>query len=328
MAAPFVLVAAALTGLPAAASRVSAPRERQSSFDPKKAGFSIKYSAEVANYRDLSTFVLPGTTLGVEVAGPPGPYTLRADGAAAMPGTRAWSWSAPQAPGVYDLRVEGPSGKSASSRDAITLHVFVLVPASQVRNGSLNGYEIGDYPPTPRSEHAIYQPPKGFVEVTKANQDVSVSPHFRLKQFVCKEETSRSFPQYLVLKERLVLELEAILERINLLGFDVNALHVMSAYRTPVYNHAIGDVLYSQHQWGSAADFYVDKDNRNRMDDLNHDGLIDVNDSKYLSDIIGQMLADPAHATFEGGMGFYPGTSAHPPFVHVDVRGTKARWRG
>ena len=64
------------------------------------------------------------------------------------------------------------------------------------------------------------------------------------------------------------------------------------------------------------------------MDDLNHDGLIDVNDSKYLSDIIEQMLADPAHAKFEGGMGFYPATRAHPPFVHVDVRGFKARWRG
>jgi hypothetical protein len=27
-------------------------------------------------------------------------------------------------------------------------------------------------------------------------------------------------------------------------------------------------------------------------------------------------------------MGFYPGTAAHPPFVHVDVRGTRARWQG
>jgi hypothetical protein len=27
-------------------------------------------------------------------------------------------------------------------------------------------------------------------------------------------------------------------------------------------------------------------------------------------------------------MGFYPGTSAHPPFVHIDVRGTAARWKG
>ena len=327
--APLALLAAALTALPAAApARTSTPRDETSSFDTRKAGFSIKYSGEVANYRDLSTFVLPGTTLRVEAAGPAGTYTLRAHDAAPTAGTRAWSWRAPESAGVYDLRVEGPTDSRASSRDAITLHVFVMVPASQVRNGSLNGYEIGSYPAKPLAGQAIYQPPKGFVEVTKANQDVNVSPHFKLKQFLCKEETSRSFPQYLVLKERLVLELEAILERINLLGFHVNALHVMSAYRTPVYNHAIGDVLYSQHQWGGAADFYIDKDNKSRMDDLNHDGMIDVNDAKYLSDIVEQMLADPAHAKFQGGMGFYPATSAHPPFVHVDVRGSKARWRG
>jgi uncharacterized protein YcbK (DUF882 family) len=40
------------------------------------------------------------------------------------------------------------------------------------------------------------------------------------------------------------------------------------------------------------------------------------------------MLAKPEYARFQGGMGFYPATTAHPPFVHVDVRGTKARWRG
>ena len=242
--------------------------------------------------------------------------------------TRAWRWRAPRTPGVYDLRVEGPVRKSVSARDVITLHVFVMVPASEARNGSLNGYKIGDYPPKPASGKTIYQPPKGFVEVTKANQDVHLSPHFQLKQFLCKQETSSAFPQYLVLKERLVLALEAILERINLLGFRVEGLHVMSAYRTPFYNHAIGDVLYSQHQWGSAADIYVDKDDKSRMDDLNHDGRIDVDDAQYLSEIIERLLADPAHAKFKGGLGVYGGTSAHPPFVHVDVRGAAVRWRG
>lgn len=27
-----------------------------------------------------------------------------------------------------------------------------------------------------------------------------------------------------------------------------------------------------------------------------------------------------------GGLGVYGSTSAHGPFVHVDVRGTRARW--
>jgi uncharacterized protein YcbK (DUF882 family) len=164
--------------------------------------------------------------------------------------------------------------------------------------------------------------------VTKHNQDTKVSPHFRLKQFLCKEDTTSEFPKYVVLKERLLLKLEAILERVNALGYHVDTLHVLSGYRTPYYNHAIGDVLYSMHQWGSAADVYIDKDNKGNMDDLNHDGRIDAADSRLLYDAIEKMLADPSFTKFEGGMGWYPGTSAHPPFVHVDVRGLRARWSG
>jgi uncharacterized protein YcbK (DUF882 family) len=64
------------------------------------------------------------------------------------------------------------------------------------------------------------------------------------------------------------------------------------------------------------------------MEDLNRDGRIDVSDSKYLYDEIEAWLADKDAQKFQGGMGFYPATSAHPPFVHVDVRGTRARWQG
>jgi uncharacterized protein YcbK (DUF882 family) len=102
----------------------------------------------------------------------------------------------------------------------------------------------------------------------------------------------------------------------------------MSGFRTPYYNHAIGDVLYSQHQWGSAADVFIDKADRGQMDDLNHDGRVDVNDSRFLYDAIERLLAEAGSAKFQGGMGFYPATAAHPPFVHVDVRGSKARWAG
>jgi len=64
------------------------------------------------------------------------------------------------------------------------------------------------------------------------------------------------------------------------------------------------------------------------MDDLNHDGRVDVDDSKYLYDAVERLLAEPGYGRFQGGMGFYHATAAHPPFVHVDVRGSKARWVG
>jgi hypothetical protein len=82
------------------------------------------------------------------------------------------------------------------------------------------------------------------------------------------------------------------------------------------------------HQWGSAADIYVDPQHRDRMADLNHDGRVDIGDSRFLYDEIEQLLAKPEYRRFQGGMGFYPATAAHPPFVHVDVRGAAARWQG
>jgi uncharacterized protein YcbK (DUF882 family) len=82
------------------------------------------------------------------------------------------------------------------------------------------------------------------------------------------------------------------------------------------------------HQWGSAADIYIDPEKADRMADVNRDGRIDIQDAKALYDELERMLAVKELARFQGGMGFYPGTAAHPPFVHVDVRGTAARWKG
>jgi Peptidase M15 len=202
-----------------------------------------------------------------------------------------------------------------------------MVPATAVKDGVLNGYRIGQYPAKPLNG-AVYRPPAGFVEVTKKNEDTKVSPHFRLKQFLCKQGPPDQFPKYLVLHERLPLKLEAALQLANSLGFDADTLYVMSGYRTPFYNHAIGDVLYSMHQWGSAADVFVDTHKKGVMDDLTRDGHVDLQDSKFLYDAIERMLAQPGFQRFQGGMGYYPATAAHPPFVHVDVRGTKARWKG
>ncbi len=303
--------------------------DKPAKFDTKSAGFTITFAGETAAYRDLSTSVLPGTMLTLEASGSPGEYSLQAaDGVFTSRALRQWRWRAPREPGVYDLRVEGPSAKP-KNQDSITLHVFVMVPAKDVRGGWLNGYRIGQYPSKPLAGNPMYKPPAGFIEVTKANQETKVSPHFRLKQFLCKEDTTRTFPQYLVLDDRLPLALEAILERVNVLGHQVDTLHVMSGFRTPYYNRAIGDVLYSQHQWGRAADVFIDKDDKGRMDDLNHDGRVDVGDSQYLYDAIERLLVEPGHGKFLlGGMGVYHATAAHPPFVHVDVRGVKARWVG
>jgi hypothetical protein len=309
----------------AAFGRGTVVRSAADTFDTKAVDFAVSFHGEASGYRDVAGFVMPRETLTIDaVGGPPGDYSIKTeDGELVQLGPRKWKWTAPANPRLATLRVDGPA-----SKDAITMRMFVMVPASEVKNGVLNGYRIGEYPAKPLKGNPIYLPPKGYVEVTKENQDTKVSPHFTVKQFLCKEDTSKEFPKYLVLRERLPLKLEAILERVNHLGFRVDTLHVMSGYRTPYYNRAIGDVLYSQHQWGSAADVFIDRANAGRMDDLTGDRRIDINDAKYLYDEVERLTTEPPTRKFEGGLGFYPATSAHPPFVHVDVRGTKARWKG
>jgi hypothetical protein len=319
-----------LRGLPAAlllglgltsTSAATAP----SKYDAKTASFALTFHGETSPYRDSSAIVMPGAAVVFDaVGGPPGDYAMTTDdGIMVQQGVRRWRWTAPSRPGTYKLKFEGPGEKAA-----IVVHAFVMVPATAVKRGMLNGYHIGAYPAKPLNGNPLYVPPAGFIEVTKENQETKVSPHFELKQFLCKEDTSKQFPKYIVLNERLPLKLEAILERVNMLGTKTDSLHIMSAYRTPFYNHAIGDVPYSMHQWGSAADIYIDPENVNRMEDLTRDGRIDIQDAKFLFDEIEQLIAEKQGQKFQGGMGFYPGTSAHPPFVHVDVRGTRARWQG
>ena len=80
--------------------------------------------------------------------------------------------------------------------------------ATPCAKGVLNEYQIGFYPETPLKGNPIYIPPKGFIEVTKDNEDTKVSPNFRIKEFLTKQKSG--YPKYLVLDERLVFLLEAI----------------------------------------------------------------------------------------------------------------------
>ena len=95
-------------------------------------------------------------------------------------------------PGTYLLTFDGPGKK-----DAIAVHAFVMVPATRGEERAAERLPHRRRIRRRRSR-AIRStlPPPGFIEVTKDNQDTKVSPHFTLKQFLCKEDTSKSFPKY------------------------------------------------------------------------------------------------------------------------------------
>jgi uncharacterized protein YcbK (DUF882 family) len=102
----------------------------------------------------------------------------------------------------------------------------------------------------------------------------------------------------------------------------------MSGFRTPQYNQKGvgpgGRATDSRHQFGDAADVFVDNDGNGRMDDLNRDGRIDHRDAQVILDAAERI--ERAYPTMVGGGGLYRATRAHGPFAHIDVRGSRARW--
>lgn len=289
-----------------------------SPFDPGKASFSLAYKEETSPYRVNAVFLMPGEVLDLEIKHASGPFALLTAAGDSLPGT-AWRWPAPRAAGLHPLLIVRPGA------DSMLLNAFVMVPAAEAAGGYLEGYRIGAYPSRPLKDLRFYRNPEGYIRVDSAAAAAWISPHFRLGQFLCKQ--SRALPAFLVLRERLVLKLEAVLEQANRHGHKAHSLHVMSGYRTPWYNRAIGNVKHSAHQFGGAADVFIDEDPVDgNMDDLNGDGRSDAKDSRILFQIVDRMSLDRYYLPYLGGIGSYNRNASHGPFVHIDVRGFRALW--
>jgi hypothetical protein len=311
--------------LAARAARAAPPQAAQL-WEPSetRARFALRHGNASSRLRIALATVLPREKLELEALDRSGaPLAAEVSGARGL--TRSpsggWTLTAPARPGLLHLRIA-----SAEARDEIALVVFVLVPSARVTRGRLNGYEIGRYPPATIVHGSLMIPPAGFIEVTRKNADTPISPHFRLGQFLCKEEGG--FPKYLLLDSRLPAKLEALLDALKAHGVATESLEIMSGYRTPAYNRRIGNTTtFSRHVFGQAADVFVDRAPRDGiMDDLDGDGKSDARDSALLFGIADGLDRDPPEDWRVGGASSYEGTEAHGPFLHVDVRGRAARW--
>jgi hypothetical protein len=272
-------------------------------------------------YRLMAAFALPDEDVPIEVSAADtgievrcGSGTLRAVDA------HHWVWRAPATPGVYPMTL-GSRGS-----EVVHVNMIVMVPYSRMDHGVLGGYRIGEYPDPSSRNQGHFNRPRGFIQITALSETTAVSPHFQLRQFVCKEGTG--YPKYLVLQPTLLIKLERLLATVRENGIDASSFRVMSAYRTPVYNRGIGNVTtFSRHQYGDAADIFVDTHPVDgRMDDLNHDGKFDRRDAETLRKWAEDLDRTPTDGVLVGGLSDYGSTSSHGPFVHVDARGYTARW--
>lgn len=298
-----------------------AQRSHASVPDPSHSGFFLTFRTEASSHCITSIFLLPEEKLSLAIVDSSDSayfyFTGDTDSLRKVEGVRQWDWTAPRAHGNYHLMV-----RRAYPPDSMFLNLIVMLPFRELRNEYIGSYRIGTYPKPRLGKQEFYLPPRGFIEVRESDSSLLLTPHFALGQFITKQ--GGGYPKYVVLEERQLFLLEEILGEVNKRGYMISSFHVMSGYRTPYYNALIGNVPYSRHVWGDATDFFVDENPRDgMMDDLNGDGKIDIKDAGVIYEIINEMSKAGRPI---GGLGKYPASGTHGPFIHVDVRGFKARW--
>ena len=232
---------------------------------------------------------------------------------------RLFGDSAATRPGVYTARDD------SSSR---TFSVMTLLPFEAKSGATVNGYRVGFWPAERRAS-GTHETPPGFIVVRREDQDTPVSEHFTLRDFLTHDQRE-VWPKLLVLRTELVDKLELVMAELNRSGVRATRMVVLSGFRTPQYNQRGvgrgGRASDSRHQYGDAADVFVDNDGNGRLDDLNGDKRVNSRDVRVMLDAVERV--EQAWPELVGGAGLYKATSAHGPFVHIDVRGTRTRWGG
>ena len=233
----------------------------------------------------------------------------------------------PDQPGVYKLATQINQATGSFS----DFSVVTLVPFSEKERGHIGLYYLGSWPfeKGGKPKTPAYANPNGFIEVTPENVNTPVSDHFKLGDFLTKDQKN-VWPKYLLLNPKLLDKLELTIAELERTGHPVRNIRIMSGFRTPEYNvgggNTQGRANLSRHMYGDASDVFIDNDGNGVMDDLNHDGRIDVRDAEVVLQAAERV--EKAHPDLTGGVGVYSACCGHGPFTHIDVRGYRARWRG
>jgi hypothetical protein len=219
---------------------------------------------------------------------------------------------APRRPGFYHLSVLRGSAREILSEPTLV----VMVPFDQKLGGRVNGYRIGTY--LAERLGSRYDRPLGFIEVRPEMLDLAVTKHLKLGDFVTHDDQGDVWPKYVALDPRLLDKLELVFSDLGSrlrpgLGVDMH-----SGFRTPSHNaHVERAARDSRHQYGDAADVVVD---------ANGNGRIDSGDQRLVVAAVEEV--ERTHPDLVGGLGIYNSHIYSTPYVHIDARGKRSRWRG
>lgn len=224
---------------------------------------------------------------------------------------------APSAPGMYHLTLL----RDGERRVVDQVTVAVLVPFSRKLGTTLNGYRIGTY--LAERLGGRRDAPEGFIEIRQSDLELAVTTHLRVSDFLTRDG-QQGWPRYVALDPKLLDKLELVFSAVKRLqgssaGRDRSlALDVHSGFRTPSHNRAVKRAANdSRHTYGDAADVAVD---------ANFDGRFTIVDSKLVA--LAVELVEKDHPELRGGLGLYTSRRYRTPYVHIDARGRRARWRG
>jgi uncharacterized protein YcbK (DUF882 family) len=224
---------------------------------------------------------------------------------------------APTEPGMYHLALL----QDGQRRVVKDVTVGVLVPFAEKLGTTLNGYKIGTYL-AERVTGRHHDAPEGFLQVGPEDVDMQVTTHLRVSDFLNHDGQS-TWPRYVALEPRLLDKLELVIAQVSRMqGRDSTersaALDVHSGFRTPSHNFTVKrSARDSRHQYGDAADVTID---------ANFDGRYTIADSRLVA--LAVEMVEQDHPELRGGMGVYNSRRYSTPYVHIDARGTRARWRG
>jgi uncharacterized protein YcbK (DUF882 family) len=220
---------------------------------------------------------------------------------------------APDAPGFYNLQLT----LNGERRVVAEMPLAVLVPRSEKKGSILNGYQMGFYRGD-RARRSDPEAPVGFIQIDTTDLDIPVSSHFRLADFLTKDNQN-TWPRYAAVDPRLLDKVELVLAEIATWtgGRDEEGVpfEVHSSFRTPHHNRLVRSAARdSRHQLGDAMDVAVD---------ANRDGRVNSKDAKLVTMAVD--IVEREHPDLVGGMGVYARSNS---YVHIDARGIKVRWRG
>lgn len=293
-------------------------------FNKAHANFSIIYDDFKVPLQRFSIFVKPREAIKIDIAAEnrDDKYIIELGGKKFV-SEDSFAWQAPAKSGYYPVVIKRKNSSNRISK--IKVNVFVLHQWDQKNGESIDGFKIGNYPEIPADKQLYYSTPKGFLKIKESLLDLKLTPHFKMEQFLTNQ--TAKLPQYIVLKESLLLKLEYFLAEVNKAGYRAETFGIVSVYRSPYLNTKIGNnSSLSRHIFGDAADIYVDNSGSSWMDDLNKDGKSNISDANLLFELAKKFDQNPKYEKLQGGLSSYKGNGRRCSFIHIDTRGFHVNW--